>query len=70
MSSQSAGQVPSLQLFVSQLRYYEKIERKIASKQDKLTPSYFEKRLIFFLSLQLFLLQQCKDQPHTVYVLI
>ena len=34
--SRSGGQVPSLQLFVNQLRHYEKIERKIANKQDKL----------------------------------
>ena len=36
-NSRSCGRVPSLQLFINQLRYYEKIERKIARKGDKVT---------------------------------
>ena len=33
----SGGLIPNLQAFINQLRYYEIIERKIASKSDKLT---------------------------------
>ena len=36
-SSRSGGQIPNLQAFINQLRYYEIIERKISSKSDKLT---------------------------------
>ena len=35
--SRSGGLIPNLQAFINQLRYYEIIERKIASKRDKLT---------------------------------
>ena len=34
--SRSSGQMPSVQLFINQLGFYEKIERNIARKRDKL----------------------------------
>jgi len=34
--SRPSGQMPSVQLFINQLSFYEKIERNIARKRDKL----------------------------------